>query len=201
MADDEIQNAAGKTTAFLHRKAGPLEYWQIGVGIVGLVLAYMVYRARSGGASSSGTAQAAQDLNPISSTAPGDLGTTGQQTVLSGQLQNVESQLSALRAQPPGIQANQNPGQSSGAVGGFANWQAFENSPAALSLAQTNPNAYVTAQYQSILGRAPESQAVIAGWESQLGTTPTAASVTQENKAFEAATANEIAAHQVSTGQ
>lgn len=201
MADDEIQNVKGQTMGFLKKKAGPLEVWQWAVGVVGLFAAFLAIRSYKSGSSSAGAQQAAQDINPISSAPPTDLGTTGAQTAISGQLQNVESQLTALRQQPTGVQANTNPGASSGAVGGFANWQAFENSPAALSLAQRDPNAYVTAQYQSILGRAPESSAVIAGWTNQLGAAPTAASVTQENKAFEAATANEIAQRQVSTGQ
>jgi hypothetical protein len=197
---DEVPGAPG---GILHKKLGKFEYWQIGVGVVGLFGVYLAYKSFSGGSSATTAATTASPL--ISTTPATDLGTTGAGTALSGQLADLQTSVGNLATQvaassPQAVQANGTPGSSSGAVGGFANWAAFENSPAALSLADTNPNAYVTAQYQSILGRAPDA-AGQTFWEGQLGTAPTAATVTQENQAFQAATANEIAQRQVSTGQ
>lgn len=192
MAEDEIQNAAGQTTGFLKKKAGPLEVWQWAVGVVGLVAAYLAYKSFKGGGASG---QPATVGGTISSVPPGDLGTTQPQTALSGQLQNIEGQLGQIASQtsPAAIQANSNPsGTSSSTLGGLANWQAFTQSPAALSLADTNSQAYVTAQYESILGRAPDTSG-LQYWEGQLGSAPTQAQVTAENQAFLGATANEIA--------
>lgn len=202
---DEIQDAGGKTTGFLKKKMGPLELWQWGVGVVGLFAAYLAYKSFTGG----GQAAAASTSPSVSTVPPSDTATTGANTTLSGQVGDVQTTLgniadavASLPSQiPTAVQSNPTPGSSgSGAVGGFANWQAFENSPAALSLAQTNPNAYVTAQYNDVLGRAPDAPG-LAFWQGQLGSNPTQAQVVAENQQFLGATGKEIAARQVATGQ
>ncbi len=196
---DEITDASGKTTGFLKKKAGPLEVWQWGVGVVGLFAAYLAYKSFTGGGAST-TASASPSVSTVP---PSDIATTGANTALSGQLQDVLTGLGGLSAQVaavPGqtvtaVQANPNPGSSSGATGGYANWQAFASGPGGLALADKSQQAFVTAQYQGLLGRAPDTQG-LAFWESQLGSAPTQAQVTQENAAFQAATANELAARQ-----
>ncbi len=216
MAEDGGGFAAGAEGGF-KRKLGPLEVWQWGAGVVGLFALYFAYRSyRGGGAATTGAT--ATTTPSVSTVPPSDTATTGAQTAVTGQLDNITRGLSGLSAQvaavpqavltavpaltaaPTAVQANPTPGSSSGATGGLANWQAFEASPAALSLADTNQSAYVTAQYQSVLGRAPDTGGA-AFWEKMLGSNPTQAQVTAENQAFLGATGPEIAARQATTGQ
>src|ERR1700752_599352 len=93
---DETPDATGKTTGFLKKRAGPLEYWQWGLGVVGLFAAWSAYKAYKGGGTSSTTASASPSVSTVP---PSDIATTGANTALSGQLQDLQTTVGNLATQ------------------------------------------------------------------------------------------------------
>ncbi len=224
MAEDGF---ATEAEGGLKRKLGPLELWQWGAGVVGLFALYFAYKTYKGG----GTSTTASASPSVSTVPPSDLATTGANTALSGQLQDLQTSVGYLGAQianlpnlgaPPGVSAPTNSGGTSSASGsgllslvgqgqngqpvdqaGAQYWQSYlsghnlaqtflaiEATPQATQYAQANPQGFVGAQYQEVLGR-QAAPSEIAYWQGQLGSSPTQATVTQESQAFAASSLNE----------
>jgi len=185
---DEVHAPSGATTGFLKKKIGPLEVWQIGVGIAGLFLAYMAYKnhaASSAGGPSS--APATSTTLPAGGAAPTDIGTTisGQLTDLTGQVGALQNQIGTLSPSggAPATTTQSTNGFSSditslysqiGAspdVAGAAYWQAKLGQPGLLDqFVGSNPQAtsgFVTQEYQTQLHRAPDA-AGAAYWQGQV---------------------------------
>lgn len=177
MADEAITDATGKTTGFLKKKVGFLEVWQWAAAAAGILVAYMAYRnyiANAGASTPTATVG-----NPISTSPITDLGATGTQNALAGQLADLQQ---VLASTPTAVTAPTNSGQTSSA-NNLAQFTSFSGSPAGLQLAQSNPNAYVNLEYQDVLGRAPDTSGG-SFWAQNLGPKTTGSQLAQQNAAF-----------------
>lgn len=105
----------------LKKRLGPLEIWQWGAGVVGLLALYLAYKAAKGG----GTSTTASASPSVSTVPPSDIATTGANTAVTGQLTNITTgidklatQIAALPQQVTAVSAPSNSGGTSSPSGG-----------------------------------------------------------------------------------
>lgn len=191
------EDFGGKAEGGLKKRIGPLEVWQWGAATLGVVFAYLAYKQHAANSTSGAPASVGATNTALPGTGgqPTDIGTTisGQLTDLTGQVGALQQSVAGL-APGGGTPSTNQSGFSADItnlygltgrtpdVGGAAYWQSVVNTqgvgqavnqfaatPEAQGFAASNPAGFVSAEYQTELGRTPDA-AGLAYWQGQLQT-------------------------------